>query len=107
MYSLFVSVRAEPHITDIVICNIFDQRTIRATPRKKFRCRICNGNRCGWSLIQPLLRLSGRGRSRGGRGITGVVRLTNRRMLMAENSNSGGYAADAVPATSRHVRNAV
>src|ERR1700726_4787614 len=26
--------------------------------------------------------------------------VANRRLLMAENSNSGGYAADAVPATS-------
>ena len=33
--------------------------------------------------------------------------VDNRWMLMAENSISGGYAADAVPATSRHVRNAV
>jgi Putative transposase of IS4/5 family (DUF4096) len=33
--------------------------------------------------------------------------VANRRLLMAENSNSGGYAADAVPATSRHVRKAV
>jgi RNA-directed DNA polymerase len=33
--------------------------------------------------------------------------VANRRMLMAKNSNSGVYAADAVPATSRHVRKAV
>jgi hypothetical protein len=33
--------------------------------------------------------------------------VANRWMLMANNSNSRGYAADAVPATSRHVRKAV
>jgi branched-chain amino acid transport system permease protein len=37
----------------------------------------------------------------------GRCQVANRQMLMAENSFSGGYAADAVPATSRHVRNAV
>jgi (1->4)-alpha-D-glucan 1-alpha-D-glucosylmutase len=37
----------------------------------------------------------------------GRCQVANRRLLMAENSNSGGYAADAVPATSRHVRKAV
>ena len=40
-------------------------------------------------------------------GLEGRCQVANRRLLMAENSNSGGYAADAVPATSRHVRKAV
>src|ERR1700737_4289326 len=40
-------------------------------------------------------------------GVERRCQVAKRRMLMGENSNSGGYPADAVPATSRHVRNAV
>ena len=65
------------------------------------------------NIPQALQQLAEEPRGRGriapalNQNVEGRCQVANRQMLMAENSFSGGYAADAVPATSRHVRNAV